>query len=242
MITQAENHVSELLPDYVLDLLADEETNRVAEHLASCQACQDEYHSLQLAADELPLAVAQILPSPALKTRLMGEIHARNTRVKPASQPSFWGQLGAFLRKSAPAWSLAIIAVLAFGNWISWSRLNQAGSQSNTLMRVIALASTTESPQAMGTLIMDQNGYYGTLVVDKLAQLDNGQQYQVWLNQNGERVSAGLFTVHNDGYASLELNAPLPLIQYDTIGITVEPAGGSPGPTGAKVLGGDIPH
>ena len=59
-------------------------------------------------------------------------------------------------------------------------------------MRVFALASTNNSPQAMGTLIMDQNGYYGTLVVDKLAQLDNGHQYQVWLNQNGERISAGI--------------------------------------------------
>ena len=242
MITEAENHVSELLPDYVLDVLTDEETNRVVEHLAVCRACQDEYHGLQLAADELPLALAQTAPPPALKARLMGAIHTRNTKVAGASQPSIWRQLGAFLRKSAPAWSLAIIAVLAFGNWISWSRLNQSNSQSNNPMLVFALASTNDSPQAMGTLIMDQNGYYGTLVVDKLTQLDSAYQYQVWLNQNGERTSAGLFTVHDDGYASLELHAPLPLIQYDTIGITVEPAGGSPGPTGAKILVGDIPH
>jgi anti-sigma-K factor RskA len=242
MFMEAENHVSELLPDYVLDVLTDEETNRVAEHLAVCQACQDEYHGLQLAADELPLALAQTAPPPALKTRLMGEIHARNARTARVSQPSIWGQLGAFLRKSAPAWGLAMIAVLAFGNWISWSRLNQATSQSNNPMRVIALANTNSSPQAMGTLIMDQQGHYGTLVVDKLARLDSGHQYQVWLNHNGERISAGLFSVHDDGYASLELQAPLPLSQYDAIGITVEPAGGSPGPTGAKVLGIDIPH
>jgi anti-sigma-K factor RskA len=242
MITQAENHVSELLPDYVLDVLTDEETNRVAEHLAVCQVCQDEYRGLQLAADELPLALAQTAPAPALKARLMGEIHARNPRTARVSQPSIWQQLGAFFRQSAPAWSLAIIAVLAFGNWISWNRLNQASSQSNNPMRVIALANTNNYPLAMGTLIMDQQGYYGTLVVDKLAQLDTGHQYQVWLNRNGERISAGLFSIHDDGYASLELQAPLPLSQYDSIAITVEPAGGSPGPTGAKVLGIDIPH
>jgi len=87
---------------------------------------------------------------------------------------------------------------------------------------------------------MGQNGDYGSLVVDHLATLDNGQQYQVWLSRDGERISAGLFSVNYEGYASLELKAPLPLILYDTIGITIEPTGGSPSPTGVKVLGGEI--
>jgi anti-sigma-K factor RskA len=107
-------------------------------------------------------------------------------------------------------------------------------------MRVIALANTKDSPQAVGTLVTDQKGIYGTLVVDNLARLDSSHQYQVWLTQAGKRISGGVFSVNPDGYASLEILAPLPLIQYDEIGITIEPNGGSPGPTGAKVLGGAI--
>ena len=109
-------------------------------------------------------------------------------------------------------------------------------------MHVLALAATSDTPQALGTLVIGQNGDYGSLVVDHLPTLDNDHQYQVWLSRNGERISAGLFSVNYEGYASLELQAPLPLILYDTIGITIEPSGGSPGPTGIKVLGGDIPH
>ena len=109
-------------------------------------------------------------------------------------------------------------------------------------MRVLVLAATSDTPQALGTLVIGQNGDYGSLVVDHLPTLDSTQQYQVWLSRSGERISAGLFSVNYEGYASLELQAPLPLILYDTIGITIEPSGGSPGPTGIKVLGGDIPH
>jgi anti-sigma-K factor RskA len=94
----------------------------------------------------------------------------------------------------------------------------------------------------MGTLVMDHQGDYGTLVVDKLAALDPSQQYQVWLLNGGNRTSGGVFSVNPDGYASLEIMAPKALSQYDSVGITVEPFGGSLAPTGLKVLGGTIPH
>jgi len=137
---------------------------------------------------------------------------------------------------------LALIVVMAMGNVLLWRQLNLSKNQAATPMRVIALANTADSLQAAGTLIMDQRGEYGTLVVDNLATLDSGKQYQVWLKRDGERVSGGVFSVNSEGYASMEILAPMPLIQYDSVGITIEPAGGSPGPTGAKVLGGDIPH
>jgi anti-sigma-K factor RskA len=60
------------------------------------------------------------------------------------------------------------------------------------------------------------------------------------LIRDGQRTNGGVFSVNPDGYASLELYSPLPLIQYQAIGITIEPWGGSPGPTGPKVLGGDL--
>ena len=72
-------------------------------------------------------------------------------------------------------------------------------------MQVVALANTQNSPGAQGTLIINQPGDYGTLVVDKLAELDSSHQYQVWLLKDGQRVSGGLFSVNQEGYASLEI-------------------------------------
>ena len=238
-----ENHVMEWLPDYALEVLPQEETNQVVAHLAHCPSCQAEFQRLQQVAEALPLALTQTSPSPRVKADLMRAIHARKIKTFPSNQPiSVWRKLVGFLRMPLPAIGLALILVMVMSNLLLWRQLRLVSSLPDTNMRVIALANTQDSPQAVGSLVMDPNGHYGTLVVDKLAELDASHAYQVWLTRSGERISAGLFSVNYDGYASLELSAPRELIQYDTIGITVEPAGGSPGPTGAKVLGGDIPH
>jgi anti-sigma-K factor RskA len=235
-----EGHIVELLPAYALNILTQEETSRVTEHLATCLACQAELRAYQLIADDLPLALAQAAPRPVLKDQLMREIRSRKAKSTLASPLTVWQQLAIFLRRSAPAWAMALVVVLALGNLLLWRRLHATGDRGPAPMQVIALANTQNSPKAMGTLVINQSGEYGSLVVDGLALLDSGHQYQVWLIKDGQRTSGGVFSVNPEGYASLELDAPLSLIQYQSIGITIEPAGGSPGPTGVKVLGGDL--
>jgi anti-sigma-K factor RskA len=239
---EVENHVIDLLPDYVLGILIDEEASHVAEHLTTCLTCKAEFTRLHLIADDLPLALVQTSPPPGVKAGLLNAIHSAQSKTTSSSQPTFWQNLSGIFRMRLPAWGLALILVLALGNLLLWRQFNPSNSQTNSNMLVFALASTTDAPKASGTLIMDQQGHYGTLVVDQLPVLDAQHQYQVWLNRDGARISSGLFSVNYEGYGSLELLAPDPLIQYDSIGITIEPKGGSPGPTGAKVLGSDLPH
>jgi len=235
-----ELHVIDRLPDYVLDILTDAEASQVAEHLAGCQACREEFLRLKQVADEIPLALVQTAPPARVKDALMGSIQAHKIKPIPASRSTSWQKLADILRLRLPALGVALIMVLALGNLLLWQQLKLSNSQTTSPMRVLALANTNNAPQALGTLVVGQSGDYGSLVVDHLQTLDNAHQYQVWLNRDGERISAGTFSVNHEGYASLELKAPIPLILYDTIGITVEPTGGSPGPTGIKVLGGDI--
>ncbi len=235
-----EMHVNEWLPAYALDIMTEEETVQVAEHLASCPACRSDLRAYQEAADELPLALVQMAPPPALKDHLMKNIRSRQAQAAGASHPTFWQQMAVLLKRSAPAWGVALILVLAFSNWALWQRLIQVSSQRAAPMREVALVNTTNAPLAIGSLIISKSGDYGTLVVDNLTALNADHQYQLWLVRDGQRVSGGVFSVNSDGYASLAINAPGPLDQYQTLGITVEPAGGSPGPTGAKVLGGTI--
>ena len=242
MSMQVENHVFDILPDYVLDILPDAEASQVSTHLAGCLFCQAEFSRLQQVADILPLALSQTSPSPRVKRNLMGAIHTPKSKTSISSETMSWKNLAGILRRRLPALGMALIMVLALSNLLLWKQFNSLNSPANTSMQVIALANTNDAPQAVGTLIMGQNGDYGTLVVDHLPLLDAEQQYQVWLIRDGERTSSGLFSVNYEGYGSLELSAPLLLNQYDTIGITIEPRGGSPGPTGAKVLGSDLPH
>jgi anti-sigma-K factor RskA len=99
---------------------------------------------------------------------------------------------------------------------------------------------TDAAPDATGLIALSKDGEYGTLMVDHLPPLGKDQQYQLWLIKDGKRTSGGVFSVNWDGYGSLWVNSPERLADYTAFGITVEPTGGSPGPTGAKVLGGTL--
>jgi anti-sigma-K factor RskA len=104
-------------------------------------------------------------------------------------------------------------------------------------MQVVAMLGTEVAPAATGMLVISEDGEYGTLVVDGLPALDPAHQYQLWLIRDGQRTSGGLFSVNPEGYGSLWVSSPEPLSSYPAFGITVEPVGGSTGPTGEKVLG-----
>jgi anti-sigma-K factor RskA len=77
-------------------------------------------------------------------------------------------------------------------------------------------------------------------VVDSLPVLDVTHQYQLWLIKDGKRTSGGVFSVSQAGYGALAISSPQPLKEFAAFGITIEPAGGSPGPTGDKVMGGSL--
>jgi anti-sigma-K factor RskA len=235
-------HVMDLLPAYVLDTLSDDETCQVAEHLASCAACQAEFTRLQQVADELPLALRQVAPHPRVKVSLMKAIHARKPHSTLSSQQVSGQKLFSFWRAWRPVFAMAVILVLIVSNVWLWRQLNEVSGQSGIAFQVLTLANTEYSPHAVGELIMDPKGESGTLLVHNLSELGTTHQYQVWLIRNGKHVSAGVFSVDLQGYAQFLIQASDPLGTYDSIGISVEPYGGSPGPTGTNVLGGTLQH
>jgi anti-sigma-K factor RskA len=73
-----------------------------------------------------------------------------------------------------------------------------------------------------------------------LPRLDPAHQYQLWLVKDGERRSGGVFDADEYGYANLLLRVPRDFRGFTAIGVSVEPAGGSPGPTGDHVAGGKL--
>ena len=88
-------------------------------------------------------------------------------------------------------------------------------------------------------LVIGSDGDEGGLVVEDLPALDANHQYQLWLiDRDGQRTSGAVFSVDAEGYGTTMVTSPLPLTSYVAFGVTAEPIGGSPGPTGQKVLGG----
>jgi anti-sigma-K factor RskA len=106
--------------------------------------------------------------------------------------------------------------------------------------KLVSLSATENAPGAQGLIYVSHDGQFGTLIVEDLPSLGADSQYQLWLIREGKRTDGGVFSVGSDGYAAMVVRSPDPLGSYQAFGITVEPHGGSVGPTGNKVLGGTL--
>lgn len=231
-------HVTEFLPAYALGSLDGEERRRVADHLAVCSACRAELSAYQGVADLLATAAPDAVPPSDLKQRLMARVQPVSSTQSAVLRTPWWQQLARLWQRTSPAWgaiSVVLIVVLAASTVLLWRQANPPNA-----MRTITLEATDAAPNASGTVVVSMDGDHGAIVVDGLDPLDATRQYQVWLIRDGTRTSGGVFSVDDAGYGVLWLSAPGPLSSYDAVGITVEPAGGSPGPTGIKVMGGNL--
>lgn len=240
----ADTHVTELLPANALECLDEEEFVRVSEHLAVCADCRAELRSYQTVAGQLALAVPEADPPTDLKHRLMDRIQPARPTASSEPRTSWWEQLTKFMQRTTPVWGLVgllLIIVLAVSNLRLWQQLSRPQAETEPgVMQTITLTGTEVAPAATGLLVTSVDGEYGTLVVDGLSPLDEERQYQLWLIRDGQRTSGGVFSVSQEGYGSLWVSSPQPLSNYSAFGITIEPAGGSPAPTGDKVLGSTL--
>lgn len=242
----SEQHVDELIPEYVLNLLSEDEVQQVAAHVRHCAVCRAELADYRQVMDQLSLGAPETSPPASLRAKVL----ARATPPPPAPEiqttASGWrARLAGLFSAPVPAWAvvgLVFIGVLAFANLLLWRQLASVQQElaRQKPLQVVALANTEVAPEAGGLLIISGDGKHGTLVVDRLPVLDEEHAYQLWLIRDNVRTSGGVFTVDEEGYGSKYISSPEPLASYPAFGITIEPAEGSPGPTGEKVLGGEL--
>lgn len=240
-----DNHVTELIPAYALGSLDEDEARLVEEHLVSCPTCQAELRSYQMVVGQLSLAVPETDPPSHLKQRLLDRIRQQGpvATADVQAKPSWQQQLVTAVQRvlATPAWrpvAFILILVLISANLLLWQRARQTEKQVPAGFQTVNLSGTAAAPEAQGVIIISDDGQHGTLIVENLPELDEEREYQLWLIRDGQRTSGGIFSVSEDGYRSIWVRSPRPLDDYSDFGITIEPAGGSPGPTGDKVLGG----
>jgi anti-sigma-K factor RskA len=238
-----EQHVLELIPAYALNCL-DEADQRIADdHLAKCTTCQAELRAYREVVGQLASVVPQVQPRAELKGEVVYQIKERLPAGAAENKVSWKERLAAFFPQPS-AWAYlgaVVIIVLVISNLLLWNQtrsFHPAGQPA--AFQVVNLSGTETSPEARGMLVISQDGNHGTLVVDGLPYLGEEQQYQLWLLMDGIRTDGGIFSVDLDGYGSIWIDSPRPLADYTNFGVTIEPAGGSPGPTGPKILGSDL--
>lgn len=235
-----ETHVLDLLPAYALGSLDADEADRVKQHLLSCWICRAESSTFQDVAEQLSFSAPVAAPSPDLKDRLFQRVQS----VRPQPRVPAQASRRPWLERLLPAWGLAslglIIALAAFSLSL-WQRLNQLEFiTAPGGMRAIPLSAADAASNATGFVIVSGDGENGALVVDGLPPLEADRQYQLWLIRDGERTSGAVFSTDEENYGGMRIKVAGSLLEYSAVDITIEPAGGSPQPTGALVLGGPL--
>lgn len=105
--------------------------------------------------------------------------------------------------------------------------------------RVVALAGTPDAPGASGAFYTGPES--GLLVLRNLPPLPAQQTYELWLiPSEGSPIPAGLVQVAADGSNTFSIALAGQPTDYAAVGLSIEPAGGSPLPTGPIVLLGTV--
>lgn len=231
--------ILELIPAYALNVLEEEEAEVVGRHLTGCETCRAELAAYNQVTDQLAFAVADAQPAAHLKQRLMARIETGEETAVSSAKPGLWQTITTTLqtwlsgprRQPVAAVAVLLLLVSSVFLWQQWRQTSALPGQQ------IPLASTDVAPEAQGVIHISEDGHWGTLIVENLPELPADRQYQLWLIKDGERISGGVFSVPDHGYFSLSIASPESLGNYSAFGITIEPFGGSPGPTGERVLG-----
>jgi anti-sigma-K factor RskA len=231
----------ELIPAYALGATDAEEVERLDAHLGVCKDCLALLSEYQQLHDDLLWTVRPVTAPPhlalGLRQRLVQE--GRTSRRDSWLMP---------LRLPALAGLAAAMVLLVVSNLYWYSRTAQTEQQVSvqaTAIAALAVAPSVElqgdapAPNARGSLHFRPDSNIAVLRVYEMPALAEDKAYQVWLLRDGQRDSGGLFQVEQ-GEGILVITSPRPLREYQGLGITVEPVGGSLGPTSPRVIGGTL--
>lgn len=253
--------VEELVAAFSIGATDPEESALVQERLAHCPNSARELAAYSGLARALLGTARPVAPPPALAQRLAASLHpplasAPSRVAAPQLRRSLLaGWRWSIVWNAAAVSALLLLAALnlywieqnaqlqqAYDRLIAAQRAQQ--QTENTIYVLLAstgrqgieLPPAQENSNASAEVLWDPELDVAMLYAKAFPVLRPDQVYQLWVTKEGERQSAGLFTVDQNGTGVLIFPINQPLDQLDSMGITTEPAGGSPGPTGPPVV------
>ena len=232
---------------HALGLLEGEEKDQADAHLArGCPACHARLNdALAINAVLLASSAPEMHPPASLKRRILA---------------------GAGIRSSGWGWTaaLAALCMLMLALWLSVeerlrtnelahsrAELLQVVDDRDRILRALSFLNQPETrplgrqpdglnegqPPAPRASVFVNPRRGVLLICSHLPRLDSGRIFEMWLiPRGGTPRPAGLFQPNPDGTAEHLLPGALDLSALDRVAVTVEPEGGSPGPTSKPIL------
>lgn len=224
---------------WVLGALDDEDARAFAVHLESCPICRLEVAELQVVADVLPMAAPQLVPPPALKSRIMGVVESEAQLLAAAGpeadRPAAAASSASRERRGLLRWlrplPAAVLATALLALGVVGGVLLSGGED------------TTSHPgfgPRGAQVALRVTGNHGELDLRGMPAAPSGRVYQVWLvhGKDKPRPTHTLFNVPSDGRARVEILESLK--DTDQVLVTTEPPGGSQQPTSPALIGAKL--
>jgi anti-sigma-K factor RskA len=235
---------------YALDALeAGSERDRFTRHLSRCQSCAAEVKGFREVATAMAFAAAaeppaelrgRVLAAAARTRQLPPEVrtHARPQRSRTRVPWVPW------LSGVVATASIVVAALFGFAQAHTRDELNQVKAENQAISLLLSapeakLLTHVVAHGGVATVVLAADRHELAVVTTGLPALPSGQVYQLWLIGKPKIVSAGLLPAAKNGQTPAVLATGV--VKGDTLGLTVEPAGGSAQPTTTPILALPLP-
>lgn len=254
----------DLIPAYSIGATDAAETHFVETNLAHHPEAITQLDHYRNMTDDLLHSAEPISPPPALGQKILSAISI-NEAPKTSPDETLVNKVIQFV--DIRRWSLtkivatAAILTLIVSNLYWWNQvqairqdkddvtvqlqerevfLAALNNTENTRWVELATADTEGAANALAAVIWEPETKQALLYAQGFPPLESDMAYQLWLIRDDERISAGVFQVNITGNGTFVFSTPDILDNFDALGITPEPASGSPQPTGNPVVFGEL--
>ncbi|KOX11508.1 anti-sigma factor [Streptomyces sp. NRRL B-3648] len=230
---------------FALHALPDDERVAFESHLTACASCAQEAAEFTATAARLASAAAEPV-RPAVRKQVLQRV--TTVRQVPPGAPAVERVRRRMPRGSRPArWALAacVAAAAALGGTAVWQydraqeAVHQAGEAERHAEEVAGVLAAPDAKTrsvrvagGTGTLVVSARRDRAVFVASGMTEPPRGKVYQLWFADGGKMRSAGLMRPDRRSQSVLMQGR---VDGTSGVGITVEPAGGSPQPTSAPI-------
>ncbi|MBK8024916.1 MAG: anti-sigma factor [Chloroflexi bacterium] len=235
------NELLDLIPAYRIGAADAEEVRQIEAALERCPELAAEIARY----DEVALALAEEVPQTVPPAALLGQVLAAARQTTAAGATTLANVPAPRLTPAPPVetsrrrlplrWLAAAAVLLIFfaANNLYWiDRLNTERSRQLRLPSAVE----GEATNAWARVLWSGVDERGVLIAGNFPPRDEDVSFQAWVRRDDVVTSLGVFQVDETGMGSLTFDANLLSDPFEAMGVTIEPMGGSPGPTGNPVV------
>jgi len=228
--------IAEAIAAHALDALPPEEEASVVAYIAAhpeADALLEEYRAI---VGMLPYVAAPSAPPPYVRDGVLRSIRGQQARRRLPFPPVRYRFVSAFA-----ACALLLLLVWNVGLQVRPGPAPARSDISDILSQpglvTYAMEPQPDAPSASGRIYLTPDLNQAAMSVWRLPPLPPDRTYQLWFRLDDQtRVGITTFSVDEKGAAVVRLDVPRMSRPYVQCGVTLEPRGGSPQPTGPRIL------